>query len=196
MKDPSPFVFGPSQLWHGNDGNWSSFDVRVGSPEQNFHVLPSAATGDLIVPHAVGCSTDDGYSSECAVLRGVSDTNRLAGFETNLSTTWHQEGDGYFQLSLESKLGYDDSALYGRDTVGLLAQHSGGPTLQNRTVGAVRQMPFFVGLFGLAPLATNFTNFDEPQTSYLTALRNNRTIPSLSYAYNAGAYYSLFSADD
>lgn len=190
MQNPAPFAFAPSQLWHGNDGNWSSFDVRVGNPEQNFRVLPSAAIGDLIVPHAVGCSTDDGDLPDCALLRGVSDTNKLPGFTPNLSTTWQQEGDGYFQMRLDHNLGYDDSALYGRDTVGLLLQHSGGPTLQNRTVGAVRQMPFFVGYFGLAPLATNFTNFNEPQPSYLTTLKNNLTIPSLSYAYNAGAYYS------
>lgn len=190
MQDPSPFAFAPSQLWHGNDGYWSSFDVRVGSPEQNFRVLPSAATGELIIPHAVGCSPDDEDPLNCATLRGVSDTNHLTGFETNVSTTWQEEG--FFQMSLERKLGYNDSALYGRDSVGLLLQHSGGPTLQNRTVGAVRRLPFFVGFFGLGPLATNFTNFDEPQRSYLTTLRDERITPSLSYAYNAGAYYSMY----
>ena len=93
-------------------------------------------------------------------------------------------------MGLESKLGYADDALYGADNVGLMIQNSGGPTLGDQLVGAVRKMPFFVGLFGLSPEASNFTNFDHPHRSYLTTLRDERQIPSLSYAYNAGAYYS------
>ncbi|KAF3035563.1 hypothetical protein E8E12_004763 [Didymella heteroderae] len=50
-------------------------------------------------------------------------------------------------------------------------------------------MPFFVGFFGLSPLASNFTDFEEPQNSYLTALKDEHLIPSLSYAYSAGAFY-------
>lgn len=83
--------------------------------------------------------------------------------------------------------------MYGTDTVGLMIQDSGGPTLQDQVVGAVRTMPFFVGFFGLSPKASNFTNYDQPRRSYLTTLRDTGIIPSLSYAYSAGAYYSMYS---
>ena len=188
MHSPLPIVFSPSQLWNGNDGNWSSFVIRVGVPEQNFRVLPSAATGELIVPHALGCQSSDGDPSDCAARRGVFDSNHKQGFVPNASTSWQEEG--IFDMGLEPKLGFADSALYGRDNVGLMIQNSGGPVLENRIVGAVRQMPFFVGFFGLSPLASNFTDFSRPQRSYLTTLRDERQIPSLSYAYNAGAHYS------
>ena len=195
MQEPRPLIFAPSQLWHGNDGSWSSFILRVGTPEQNFRVLPSSATGELIIPHAVGCQPSNGDPAECAELRGVFDTNRQ-GFLPNASTTWKEVG--FYGMGLESKLGYADDALYGTDTVGLMIQNSGGPTLGNQLIGAVRQMPFFIGLFGLSPEARNFTNFEHPQRSFLTPLKHERQIPSLSYAYNAGAYYSnsLFQSFD
>lgn len=191
MSAPSPLVFSPSQLWHGNDGNWSSFIVRVGTPEQNFYVLPSSATGEVIVPHAIGCQPSEGDPNNCAALRGVFDSNREQGFLANASASW--QADGFFGMGLEAKIGYPDDALYGKDTVGLMIQNSGGVSLQNQTVGAVRKLPFFVGFFGLSPKASNFTDYDRPRRSYLTTLKDEQHIPSLSYAYNAGTYYSKLS---
>ncbi|KAJ8107701.1 hypothetical protein OPT61_g8689 [Boeremia exigua] len=190
MPPPHPLVFPPSQRWHGHDGHWSTFIVRAGTPEQNFHVLPSAATGELILPHALGCPPTNTTRPDCAELRGVFDSNHQPGFVPNASTSWKQEG--FFEVGLEARLGYVDDGLYGTDSVGLMIQNSGGPTLKEQVVGAVRQMPFFVGFFGLSPLASNFTDFDQPQRSLLTALRDEGHIPSLSFAYNAGAYYSTF----
>ena len=187
MTGPSPLVFSTSQLWHGNDGNWSSFIVRVGTPEQNFNVLPSSATGEVILPHTAGCRSSDGDPRNCAALRGVFDSNHQSGFLPNASRSWQE--DGFYATGLEAKLGYADDALYGTDNVGLMVQNSGGPTLQNQTVGTVRQMPFFVGFFGLSPKASNFTDFDHPRRSYITTLRDEQRIPSLSYAYHAGASY-------
>ena len=31
----------PSQIWDGNDGAWSTFIIRIGTPAQYFRVLPS-----------------------------------------------------------------------------------------------------------------------------------------------------------
>lgn len=45
------------------------------------------------------------------------------------------------------------------------------------------------GLFGLGPKPTNFTDFNEPQPSFMWTLRKQSIIPSLSYAYSAGAVY-------
>lgn len=189
MRSPSPLVFSPSQVWNGHDGNWSSFTVRVGSPEQDFRVLPSPANSAVILPHVEGCQPSTGDPYSCATLRGVFETNNLSGFQPNLSTTWQEVG--IFATGLESKLGYAANAFYGHDNVGLMIQNSGGATLAHQVVGTLRKkVPFFVGFFGLDPKPTNFTNFDDPQRSYLITLKDERKIPSVSYAYNAGAHYS------
>jgi hypothetical protein len=188
MPIPLPLVFSPSQLWDGQDGNWSSFTVRVGTPEQNFRVLPSPATGAVIVPHVTGCQPSNGDPYNCAALRGVFESNQQLGFQPNISETWRELGP--FQTRLESKLGYKADGWYGLDNVGLMIQNSGGPTLANQVVGGIKKEPFSIGFFGLSPKPTNFTNFNDPQRSYLTTLRDEYQIPSVSYGYSAGAYYS------
>jgi hypothetical protein len=190
MATPSPIVFSPSQLWNGHDGNWSSFIVRVGSPEQNFRVLPAPAAGAVLIPHVDGCQPSAGVPSNCTTLRGVFDTNNLTGFQSNFSKTW--EPLGVFNTGVESRLDYSAIAAYGLDNVGLMIQNSGGPTLQDQVVGGLKQMPLFVGFFGMSPKPTNFSDFDNPQRSYITALKEERHIPSLSYGYTAGAYYRKY----
>lgn len=190
MRGSEPMVFQPSQEWHGNDGNWSTFMVRVGTPEQNFDVLPSAATGQVILPHPIGCLPAKGVPADCPNLRGVLPSNHQVGFMPNISTSWQEAG--FYEMLLESKL-YVDQAFYGKDRVGLSIQNSGMPTLEGQVIGTVRRTPFFVGFFGLSPIATNFTDFDQPQRAYLTTLRDQNSIPSLSFAYTAGAYYSTSS---
>ena len=44
-------------------------------------------------------------------------------------------------------------------------------------------------MFGLGPLPTNFSGFDQPQPSYMSTLKNQSLIPSLSFGYSAGASY-------
>lgn len=50
-------------------------------------------------------------------------------------------------------------------------------------------MDFFLGELGLNPRPTNFTTFNDPQTSFLSLLYEQSFIPSLSYSYTAGAQY-------
>lgn len=44
IDPPQAFSFTPSQNWDGNDGAWSTFVIRVGSPSLYFRVLPSLST--------------------------------------------------------------------------------------------------------------------------------------------------------
>ena len=47
-------------------------------------------------------------------------------------------------------------------------------------------------MFGYFPLGnkpTNFSDFNTPQLSYMSSLKNQSYIPSLSYGYTAGAHY-------
>jgi hypothetical protein len=186
---PEPLNVAPSQEWNGNDGNWSTFIVRVGTPEQMFNVLPASATGEILVPIAE-CNEDD--SPACSnpdggVLPGRSG----ARFKQSLSSTWKQIG--LFALGLESELNYTGNGMYGLDNVGLAVQNSEGPVLSDQVVGAISSKDFNLGLLGLSPRPSNFSDFKFPQRSFLTSLKDAGKIPSLSYGYTAGAWYSMFS---
>jgi hypothetical protein len=80
---PVPFNFAPSQAWEGNDGPWSTFVIRVGTPEQLFHVLISTIGQETWVPVPEGCIVTD--PKNCGVLRGVMPFQNQAsnGFQVN-----------------------------------------------------------------------------------------------------------------
>lgn len=59
----------------------------------------------------------------------------------------------------------------------------------NATVGATAWYDFYIGIFGVHPKPTNFTSFNDPYPSYMTLLKNDAQIPSLSFGYTAGAQY-------
>lgn len=186
----TPLSFAPSQQWDGNDGRWSTFIIRVGTPEQNFRVLPASITGEVILPHVQGCSDSNAYPEDCGNRRGVYffNGNYSPGFQSNESSTWSEIG--IYGLELETNLGYTANASYGLDNVGLMLQHSGGPTLARQVVGSISKKVFYVGLFGLSPKPANFSDFEYPQPSYISTLKARQIIPSISYGYTAGAYYS------
>jgi hypothetical protein len=68
--------------------------------------------------------------------------------------------------------------------------NSGGPTLENQTIGAVVNPRLWVGRLGMDVKPSNFSDFENPQRSLIKTLKDERYIPSLSYGYTAGAYYS------
>lgn len=187
---PAPVVFDPSQEWHGDDGNWSTFILRVGNPAQNFYVLPASATGEIVLPHPKGCTANGTNLPDCGARRGVMsiDGQPSPGFQTYRSVSWKDMGT--WDLGLETRLDFDVGAAYGTDQVGLMLQNSGGPTLLHQVVGTIKDYDFYIGLFGLSPFAANFSNYDNPIQSYLSTLKDDKIIPSLTYSYTAGAYYS------
>lgn len=70
-------------LWldrEGNDGPWSSFSLRVGSPSQDITVLVSTASNQPLVVLPEGCPT--GSASTCGSDRGGL-------FEPSSSSTWY-----------------------------------------------------------------------------------------------------------
>jgi hypothetical protein len=68
--------------------------------------------------------------------------------------------------------------------------NSGGPTLQKQVVGGVVNPRIWLGRLGLDVKPSNFSEFDNPQRSLISTLKEEGYIPSLSYSYTAGAYYS------
>ena len=163
----------------GDDGPWSSFTLRLGTPEQNVRVFVSSSNPDTWVVLPNGCSAGD---STCLEARGQT-------FDYNTSSTWKQHG--FFQISTEQNLNLSVQAVFGNETLGLGVQGSGGPTLTDQIVAAYTGNDFYLGMFGLNPASTNFTPQDQGQPSYMSTLKSQNLIPSISFGYTAGNKYRL-----
>lgn len=122
-------------------------------------------------------------------------TSRGGEFYTNRSSTWRKNNvtsNGIFSLGLESNLGFiGNNGEFGYDTVRLGWQGSGGPSLDQQVLAGIVTKQFFLGVFGLNPRPTNFSNFSDPSPSYISNLKEKSLIPSLSWSYSAGNRYRL-----
>lgn len=56
-------------------------------------------------------------------------------------------------------------------------------------MGGITSNEFFMGMMGLNPASTNFSDFNNPVPSYMSNLKAANKIPSLSYGYTAGNQY-------
>ncbi|KAL3427887.1 eukaryotic aspartyl protease [Phlyctema vagabunda] len=186
---PAPITFAPSQAFEGNDGPWSTFVIRIGTPEQVFHVHISTASQETWIPVPEGCLSTD--PSDCGALRGAMPFQNQPsnGFQVDASSSWVPIN--LFALGLDSNLNYTGNGQYGFETIGLQLPQSGGVALHHQIVAGIATKDFYLGVFGLGPKPTNFTNFDEPQPSFMWSLKNQSMIPSLSWSYTAGAPYRL-----
>ena len=201
-SSPSPISADLSQYWYasslpqlkkctravakftsreGNDGPWSSFVVRVGTPAQDVRTFVSTSSQiSWIVLQGQGCRLNDGV---CAEARGGL-------YNMNTSSTWRP--NGFWQLGNERNLGIYANGLFGNDTIGLGIQGSGGPTLEDQIMAVIRTEEIYVGMFAVNPKRTNYTGITEQgQASYMTTLKNQSLIPSVSLGYTAGASYRL-----
>ncbi|KAH8652726.1 aspartic peptidase domain-containing protein [Tricladium varicosporioides] len=186
--NPAPFSFTPTGQWEGNDGNWSTFGIRVGTPAQSFRVQISTTSGETWVPSIDSpgaCTPSD--PANCTTLRGIL-SNQTAGFSTGNSSSWIL-GDIY-GLQLEDNLNYTGNGNYGFDTVGIgFTDNTAAPSLIHQVVAGIVTKKFMFGVFGVRPRETAFVDATRPQPSFLSSLRNQTLIPSLSYGYSAGASY-------
>ncbi|KXT10089.1 hypothetical protein AC579_8965 [Pseudocercospora musae] len=176
---PPPISINPDQNWDGIDGPWNSFTLRVGTPEQTVRTFVSFASYQTWVVLPEGCQAAASERA-CAESRGSL-------FARNESSTWREQG--IYDLWIEKNLDYTGNAMYGYDTVALGGVGEAGPTVSNTTVGALAVEDFYLGLLGLNPKPTNFTTFNQGSPSYMTLLKEQGYIPSLSFAYTAGAQY-------
>ncbi|KAL9101347.1 MAG: hypothetical protein Q9163_003394 [Psora crenata] len=174
-----PISVPPSQYWDGNDGPWSSFTLQVGTPIQDVRVFISTASPNTWVVHQDGCHPSD---SSCPQARGGT-------FNPSTSTSWEQ--DGSYQFSFNQSLGLNVQGVFGNDTLGLGFQGGGGPILKDQIIAAHSSEELYLGIFGLNPSSTNFTETDRGRPSYLSSLKSQNLIPSLSYGYTAGNQYRL-----
>lgn len=183
----SPLILQPSFDWLGNDGNWSTFRITVGSPPQSFQILPSTVASEFWVPIPVGCSSDP--STGCAASRGVEPSGgvQYQGFQANSSTTWNQQG--VFSLGIESALyGPDVTGQYGLDTVSF-GSASGSANLTDQTVGGIASGDFWLGIIGLATDESDFGS--QRASSPLSSMKAQNLTPSASYGLSVGAAHRV-----
>ena len=104
-------------------------------------------------------------------------------FRANESDTW--EAIGVYDLGLDQQLGFGGFGSYGLDTVGLTDTLS----VQSQILGVINTTDYWIGYLGLGIKPSNFTDADQP--TFLTSLVENKSvIPSHSYGFTAGAFYS------
>lgn len=169
----------------GNDGPWSTFVVRIGNPPQTVRVLASTTIPETWVVLVDGCTPRDG--PKCANSRGNL-------FNKTISTTWEDQGN--FTLGAERNLNFTefDRGNYGNDTLTLGYDGSGGLSLDRQVIAGIATKHFYLGYLGLTPRPVNFSE-TESSSSYLSNLKEQRKIPSLSFGYSAGAYHRRYNSD-
>jgi hypothetical protein len=152
----------------------------VGKTAQTVRVFPSTSSTSTLVVLEVGCPED--APSNCKDTRGGL-------YNKNNSLTWIP--NSIFQVGIEENLGFNVFGDFGFDTVTLGWQGSGGPTVEHSIVAGVGDTAMtWLGVLGLNPRPTNFSTFvNNPQVSFVQALKDQNTIPSVSWSYTAGAQY-------
>jgi hypothetical protein len=176
---PAPLSIAPDQNWDGIDGKWSTFTLRVGTPPQFVRTFLSFLIYQTWVVLPQGCATASDPDA-CTESRGWT-------FNNETSSTFHYLD--IYSLLIGENLGIKSNGISGYDTVGLGGEGEGGPTLLNTTVTAFASDVYYLGFLGINPKGTNFTSFDNPSPSYMTYLKEQRKIPSVSFGYTAGAHY-------
>jgi hypothetical protein len=182
---PAPISFAPAQNWEGIDGTWNTFVLQVGVPVQTVRVMISTSSQQQWVIDPKGCPGSTSTDQTCVEARGTT-------FDYTSSESW--ETIGLYDLWIEENLGMYGNANYGYDTIALGYPGEGGPLLKNQTVGSLATNEFYFGHFGIDPKPTNFTNFTDASPSYLTNLKTQGLIPSVSWGYTAGVPYRGYLA--
>lgn len=80
------YSLAPTGNWDGNDGGWSTFAIRVGTPPQYFRVLPSTSGTDVWIPVPDNCGQN---AALCGAARGVEPFNAAPPGSSVTSGTPH-----------------------------------------------------------------------------------------------------------
>lgn len=161
QSDPPPVLFS-NGTWKENDGNWSTFDVSVGTPPQIFQFLASNNQANISLPFSTSCINDG--STQC-----------FAYFQSNGSSTW---------TTSNSTSGFD--ILYHGD------QNLGNHSISNSSESPSSPNVGFLGLGAVASTSSKKWEYSDPNPnnlSFLQSLKGQKLIPSVSFGYTAGAWY-------
>jgi hypothetical protein len=182
-----------AQSWAGNDGNWSTWLIDVGTSPQQFNVLPATSHGEIWVPLPEGCQTSFVTMfpniSSCGATRGAGHFQGVqsSGFQKNASTSWSETG--IYALPVQDGLfDSDQNGLYGTDIVAMRNGSESVEIAQQSVVG-IATKDFWVGTFGIAQRAANFTTEKAIVPSFVDALKRDNITPSASFGLDVGASY-------
>ncbi|KAH7083520.1 peptidase aspartic [Paraphoma chrysanthemicola] len=170
----------------GNDGPWSSFVLQVGNKSQEVRVLPSTASSSTwVIYENPGCNNVP--LLDCPASRGKT-------FQPNSSSTHSSVSlqGSIYELGIEENLlGRIVNGDYGIDSVTLGYPGGGGATVSRSVIAGIGDTHFtWLGVLGLNPRPVNFsTTPNAPKTSFVQSLKDQGDIPSLAWAYTAGARY-------
>ena len=192
MATSYPLVL-DGQSWAGNDGNWSTWPIYIGSPPQQFNVLPATSHGEIWVPLPEGCllsySTTFTDVKDCGASRGAGSFQDVqsSGFQKNASTSWSETGR--YALPVQDGLFEDDqNGLYGTDMVGV-RKGSESVEIAEQSVVGLATKDFWLGGLGIAQRASNFTVEKTIVASLSDTLKRGNITPSASFGLDVGASY-------
>nr|POF03927.1 hypothetical protein CFP56_21683 [Quercus suber] len=180
----------------GSDGPWYTFAIQVGSPQQTIFVLPSTSLRQFMLIASVGCQEDAAYygidDPDCINKRGG-----LWNFANSTSYLPDTNGDYTFQYSVESVLNssvtsksqYGAAVQPGQDTVKFGFEGSDTTPLQQQFLAGHAATNPYLGLLPLSPYNGTIASLSDTHYSVLGALNASSSLPSRSWAYNAGAPY-------
>jgi hypothetical protein len=167
-----------------------SFYVHVGTPPQIFHVLPSFNGQTVYVPIDKDCERFN--VTDCGGLRGVEiwASRPSIGFHPANSSSWSEMGT--YRVGLGANFGLTGNGKFGNDTVGLgTGAGVNAVNIDQQAVVAYATSDVWVGQLGLSKWALNMSDTVTPH-SFLSSLKEGGYIPSLSFGYQAGAFYREF----
>lgn len=111
----------------------------------------------------------------------------------NLSQSADWDYLGIFEFGIEEQMGFGGNAYYGYDRVILGDTGPDAIAVNETTVGSFAVSDFWLGRLGLNPKPTNWSDSDAPWPSFMTKLKAQESIPSISFGYTAGAPYRMLN---
>lgn len=148
---PAPLVVAPDQGWAGIDGSWNTFSLRVGSQQTIIRVLPSTSSQQIWVVDLAGCTgTFEDTLTDTNVTRIDEACRDSRGqlFNITNSGSWHDYG--FWDLWVgRDNFGLTGHGHYGYDTVALGIPGEEGPSVDNTTIGTLKNRNFWLGHLGL-----------------------------------------------
>ena len=184
----------PSTHWLGNDGPWSTFNIRVGPSQQLVQVLPASSVSLTLAVLELGC-VEEVEPSTCEDLRGaVLDPTDLLAW-SNLTAA---NGDEFLTVKFPSEEFYFREGLASAVGVTSLAldwdegeSSSDLQPLEGQVIAGYAVKDPFLGLLGLSGLPSHPVTPDISYNSPLHTLKNVSAISGLTWAYTAGAKYKI-----
>jgi hypothetical protein len=159
-------------------------------------VLPATSNGESWIPLLEACSNSPSVAltdpNICGQSRGVGEFEgtQSPGYQHNASSSW--ENIGTYNLPVQAGLFNDDQAgLYGTDSVSL-HNSTGALYLTGQSVAGIVTKDFWLGSFGIAKRAANFSTEKTIVPSLLEELKAQNLTPSASFGLDVGASYGKY----